>query len=1059
MGMNPGPDHNLKLKCLSICHANIRGISDAKINAIKTSLCKKFEIITLSETFLSPQSASDLCLPGYHSILRRDRPTFGGGVAMFIKENIAYKRKCDYECNSLENMWIEVITKEGKLLICTIYRPPNNATFWEQFESNIEYVKSESAVKNMIILGDLNADFSTANGKKLLDICRIQNLRYHINEPTRITATSRTCLDQILSNIPQFVSSSCVFDPVYTNDHCTVGVDLTFKIASDPAYTRHVWIYEQGDYDGFRHALNNANWDECFVNNDVNEACAKWTDKFLNIAKTYIPNRTVLIRPRDSPWFTSELRQMKRKLIRLYRKAKANMNDNNNNWIQYKQFKIQYHERLSTAQINYEKNLCQSLREDKIGRKWWSTIKQFMGKGNNQSYPPIFDTSTNSYAFTSKEKATVFNNFFLSHSNIDDSNARLPDDDLLPDVTLDNVTATEQEVSDLIHSLDVSKATGHDGISAKLLKRAGQSIVPSLTNIINLCLSQSEIPNEWKKAEVIPLHKKETRDNCNNYRPVSILPIASKILERVVFKHLYNYFFENNLLTPHNSGFKPGDSTVNQLAFLYHTFCEALDMKKDIKIVFCDISKAFDRVWFKGIIYKLRRLGISGNLLNFFKNYLLNRKQRVILNGQHSEWGNIKAGVPQGSVLGPLLFLVYINDLADNITCNVKLFADDTVLYTVVENPETSAELLNYNLEIIDAWSKQWLVTFNPTKTKLMNITLKKNADMNCHPLYFGGTTLNAVSNQRHLGLEFTNNLKWSTHIDKLIENVSTLCDIMQKLKRKLDRKTLEHIYFSFIRPKLEYGSIIWDDCSQADEERLENMQLRFARTVTGAKRGTSHGLLYKETGWPKLSDRRNFFKLKFIHRIFNHNAPDYLCNLLPVTNENSYNLRRRERIKQFHTRTEKFRKSLFPDCIRRFNNLPEITQNVTDSKGFASIINFETKPNSLFYGIDRNLGIIHAQFRMNCSNLNAHLHLLHVIDDPSCICSNSKEDCKHFFFHCPLYNAQRVLFLNALSLICTLPINTHLLLYGCDTLSHDINMKIFNIVEMYIRDSERFPV
>ena len=262
-----------------------------------------------------------------------------------------------------------------------------------------------------------------------------------------------------------------------------------------------------------------------------------------------------------------------------------------------------------------------------------------------------------------KEKAQAFNEFFLSHSNIDDSNAELPNNDENFQHNLETITATEDDVLDLLKCIDTTKATGPDGISPKLLYEAGYSIVPSLTKLINLSLKTSKVPKDWKIANVIPLFKKGDKHERNNYRPVSLLSCVSKILEKIVFKHLYNYLHEHHLISPDQSGFQPGDSTVNQLSYLYHVLSKALDEKKEVFIVFCDISKAFDRVWHKGLIYKLQKIGISGTLLLWFINYLHDRHQSVVIRGQKSEEGVIKAGVPQGSVLGPLLFLIYINDI------------------------------------------------------------------------------------------------------------------------------------------------------------------------------------------------------------------------------------------------------------------------------------------------------------------------------------------------------------------------------------------------------------
>ena len=236
------------------------------------------------------------------------------------------------------------------------------------------------------------------------------------------------------------------------------------------------------------------------------------------------------------------------------------------------------------------------------------------------------------------------------------------------------------------------------------------------------------------------------------------------------------------------------------------------------------MSKAFDRVWHKGLIHKLESIGIGGKLLSFLKDYLSERYQRVIIDGQSSDPGLIKAGVPQGSVLGPLLFLIYINDLPNNIKSNIKLFADDTSLYIEVDDPIQSANVLNQDLQSLICWADQWLVTFNASKTKLMTCSFKKLQ----HPdILFDNNILQETTTHKHLGLTLSNNLSWSCHINSVIKSVSPMVDVLKKLKYSLDKDSLERIYFSFIRPKLEYGCQIWDNCSLSDAKLLEDLQIR----------------------------------------------------------------------------------------------------------------------------------------------------------------------------------------------------------------------------------------
>ena len=297
-----------------------------------------------------------------------------------------------------------------------------------------------------------------------------------------------------------------------------------------------------------------------------------------------------------------------------------------------------------------------------------------------------------------------------------------------------------------------------------------------------------------------------------------------KPLQKCIYKHIFNFIRE--LITEHQSGFTLNDSTTNQLLYLAHIFSKALDEGKEIRIIFFDISKAFDRVWHRGLLFKLKKMGIVGDLLLWLKDYLSNRKQRVVINGKESSWENISAGVPQGSILGPLLFLIFINDIVSEVNCPIKLFADDTSIYAIVENPLVASIQLNSDLQKIHEWSQRWLVNFNPRKTE--SIIISRKGEPRLHPpLYMNHVEIKTVVTHKHLGLTFSQDGSWTSHIDEIISKANSRLNILRKLKFKLDRRSLEQMYISYIRPLFEYADVIWDNCPDYMKDKLEKNKLR----------------------------------------------------------------------------------------------------------------------------------------------------------------------------------------------------------------------------------------
>ena len=358
------------------------------------------------------------------------------------------------------------------------------------------------------------------------------------------------------------------------------------------------------------------------------------------------------------------------------------------------------------------------------------------------------------------EKAEVFNQYFTKQCKLDPTqNDLLPDFTLLTDNKIEAIIPTPVEIFNILKHLNLSKAVGPDKISNRILKECAISLSELLARLFNLSLAQGVFPSCWKVANVIPIFKKESKNNASNYRPISLLSSLSKVLEKADHYHLYTYLNHHSLLTVKNSRFKQKDSTVNQLLSIVHKLYSGLDNKENACLVFLDISKALDRVWHEGLLFKLKQLGISGTLLKWLESYLALRKQRVILDGCCSDVSYVEAGVSQGSILGPLLFLVYVNDLVTDLECDPHLFADDTSLLDIFTNPLTSSLKINRDLKRIYKWGRLWRVKFNPIKTIFQIISNRKNV---IYPnLIFDGVVIKRSIEHVHLGLTITSNLSW----------------------------------------------------------------------------------------------------------------------------------------------------------------------------------------------------------------------------------------------------------------------------------------------------------
>ena len=1077
--LNPGPFSLLKFGHLNVRSLNNQDKFDELSLIIKDN---NFHIFAISETWLNNEIGNDnFKIAGYNSIIRLDRNhRIGGGVALFSVDSIFLQRRHDLEFPGFEFLWAEFSVSGSNFLCGVCYRPPGNdnalfVNYLNGLQCMLDKIRTSGRNYKIIILGDFNAHYdphlplnSTEIGKQLNNFITINGLEQLISEPTRVTSSTSSFLDLLITNCSNnFLNTGTLSSP-QNCDHSIIYGEMNISIRKLHCFQRDVWNFNNVDIANLNRELQQVDWSEFLLSaSDIDVIYDKWYRCLRQIIEKYIPFKTVTIRPHDKPWMNSQVRLAIRKRNRFL--SLHNKNPTQFSWERYRFQRNQTNYLIRMAKKRYFNKLNFDLCDSSLGnKKWWALAKQVYDNKTSLMSSALIENDIS--ISDPLEKARIFNSFFVSQSKLDGADSTPPSvESFQTSMYISDIVVSRQDVYNLLKNVDTTKACGHDGVGNKIIQICCEGLSDSFTSFVNLSFRLGKFPYQWKLANVIPIFKKGNRHLKSNYRPVSLLPSLSKICEKLVFMQLYNFLLDIGFLYKYQSGFRPSDSTINQLIYITHQIYLAFESGKEVRVTFLDISKAFDKVWHAGLLKKLGSLGVRDPLLAWIKSYLTDRKQRVIIEGQSSEWASINAGVPQGSVLGPLLFLIYINDLTTELVSNPFIYADDTMLFEVVNDIHVSAVKLNEDLDRISDWSQKWLVTMNPTKCRSLVFSSKR--DKPVHPaLYLDGSRIEEVDIHTHLGLIFQSNMSWQCHIQNIYEKASKRLNVLKLLKYKLNRSTLSCLYKSLIRPLMEYGDVIWDNCTEAEANLLERIQYESARAVTGAIKGSSATRLLSELAWESLKTRREMHKLFYIFKIIKHTSPAYLVELLPDTVHvrTGRLLRSGENLTLLASRTEKFKQSFFPSSVKLWNSLQIDVRNSTSLNIFKVRLKSMYCPFSYKIWFNTSLNrwasVLHTRLRLGSHALHEHLFKINCRSSPLCYCGTDNETVEHFFLYCPRFAAQRTSLVASAVRICGLTwlesndeMKVFYILNGFNDMDPMSNSIFFREVQIYILATNRF--
>ena len=512
---------------------------------------------------------------------------------------------------------------------------------------------------------------------------------------------------------------------------------------------------------------------------------------------------------------------------------------------------------------------------------------------------------------------------------------------------------SHETVIEYLRSLPQKKAAGCDNMPARLVHEAAHIIGPSITKIINHSILTSAIPVEWKRARISPVYKGGNKMQINNYRPISVLPVLSKVLERIVHAQLSYHLETNNLLPPQQSGFRPGYSTMSLLLKLLSDWMTAIDKGCYVGAVFLDLRKAFDTVNHGILLDNLHDVGVNSRSLCWFQNYLADRKQSVMLGNVMSSFKQITCGVPQGSILGPLLFSIYVRDLPGQaVHCGVSQFADDTAVHAASSSILEIEHRLNDDLGQTARWLRSKKLHINAIKTQVVLFgsrrALSKNPELN---ISLEGGRLQQVNCVKYLGVMLDNILSWNAHVDHLQRKTNRIVKMLRRLRYTVPSCVIQNIYMAIVLPSMDYCDVVWSGCTKTIAKKLEVVQNNAARAILGAPYRSSATVLRTQLGWVTLETRRELNTAVWVYRCLKPGVtPPYLHDIFQtIRKQHQHHTRLSDHgvlIPRAHTNM--MLKSFQYRGAVVWNSLPEKVQCMTRVSAFRSAL-------KLFYSESSN--------------------------------------------------------------------------------------------------------
>lgn len=745
---------------------------------------------------------------------------------------------------------------------------------------------------------------------------------------TRETHTTKSIIDHVLTNL-QGVNFHMALLDTPLSDHKQIYLDIK-QIKVDKKRETHEYLAT--DYTALYKSMETT----VIQNKDYDYEILE------NLIKTKIQGNKctkikILNKPRED-WINKEVLNSLRDRNIAWNQHRADVKNTERETT----FKTKRYEAFKTtrnAKINFYSNAFEKC--NKRPRKMWDLINSLVNNKNKINIiPPNLVRDSNIIVNNPYEICQLFNDFFSTVGS--DLASKIPQSyhrNFHPFTSLSHsqnntihsfAPTTKKEVGEIIDKLNVNTSKGIDDIGVKDIKCIKYFILDNLTDCFNKCLTQGKFPESLKIAKVTPVYKSGSKTDPGNYRPISVLPVLSKILEKLIYVRLYNYLNKQNFFFSQQYGFRPKSNTLSATVDIVTKIKNALDSKQIVLGIFIDLKKAFDTVSHNLLLQKLHKEGITGSAIKILESYLHRRKQIVKIGKFQSKPATLTYGVPQGSILGPLLFLIYINSISNiDLSGDITLYADDTSLFYFGDNIKNIIDVAQRDLNVISEWFVSNLLTINTKKTSYMIFAPKNKNIPNHDQLTIFNEPINKTDHEKYLGLIMDSKLTWQYHIDHLKNKISPLIGALRKISLCIPNKIRPIIYNSLVKPHIEYLIEIWGTAAKSNIKSLQTLQNKIIKVLYKYDYMTPSVELYKKTKFLNINQLYTLKTCMLIRKIITNKTHSQL-HFHKKTH--TYHTRKRNKLELPKTRTNYGKKNILFEGVQIYNKLSDL---IINSKSF----------------------------------------------------------------------------------------------------------------------------